>query len=226
MRYALFLLLPAVVSVASDTIRVLQYSGVKVRLDHNRTVTVERHEPAVCMDIGVTPENLFGKGVDKIPAVCKHSVLKTSGVVQPMQLDPKIQTAGELEVLDFIQKMQHAPQHYLLIDSRKAVWYRQLTIPGAVNIPYDEIAYDPDFPEEHVRLMELLNIVKTEKGYDFSRAKNLLLFCNGAWCVQSARAIAKLVAMGYPKAKISWYRGGIQDWLSMGFTVVKPSENR
>jgi hypothetical protein len=30
--------------------------------------------------------------------------------------------------------------------------------------------------------------------------------------------------MGYPAHKIKWYRGGIQDWMIMGLTVVKPAK--
>ena len=49
-----------------------------------------------------------------------------------------------------------------------------------------------------------------------------LLFCNGIWCVQSRLAIEKLIKMGYPREKLLWYRGGLQDWLALGFTTVVP----
>ena len=221
-----FWMLPLLISCTwSENLQVLQYTGVRVKLDQNRTLMIERHEPPACMDIAITPENLSDKQIMKIPAACRYTVLKTVGIVQPMQLDPKIRTFGELEVLSFIKKVQAQPQRYILLDSRTEPWYRQSTIPSAVNIPYNEMQKDPDFPEEHVRLMKLLRIKKKKEGYDFSAAKNVLLFCNGAWCVQSPQAIKVLVEMGYPKEKIFWYRGGMQVWLSMGFTAMKPSEN-
>ena len=97
-----------------------------------------------------------------------------------------------------------------------------MTIPGAVNLPYNEIGYDPDFPEEHRKMCKLLGIRKTGQGYDFSKAKTILLFCNGAWCTQSSKAIRVLMSLGYPKTKMLWYRGGLQDWLLMGFQGIKP----
>ena len=69
--------------------------------------------------------------------------------------------------------------------------------------------------------MKLLHIQKVGDDYDFSHAKTALFFCNGAWCVQSRVAIQKLILMGYPKEKLLWYRGGLQDWLLFGFSVVK-----
>ena len=50
----------------------------------------------------------------------------------------------------------------------------------------------------------------------------LLLFCNGAWCGQSPESLKELIAIGYPEEKLKWYRGGMQSWLSLGLTTVKP----
>jgi rhodanese-related sulfurtransferase len=72
-------------------------------------------------------------------------------------------------------------------------------------------------------MFKLLNIKETKKKLDFSEVKSLILFCNGSWCSQSPRAIFKLLNMGYPKEKLLWYRGGLQDWLIYDFTVENPS---
>ena len=58
--------------------------------------------------------------------------------------------------------------------------------------------------------------------YDYSRAKDILLWCNGIWCGQSPRAIKGLLALGYPANKIYYYRGGMQAWQSLGLTVSVP----
>ncbi len=226
MRYVWGLLLGCIGGLSADqNLLALQYRGVTLQMDGNRSYHIERIEPFACMEVGITPENLF-LHPERLPKACRHTVIRTLGAIQPMQIDPKIKTVGELEVLDFLEKMQKEPGGYILVDARKAQWYRMLTIPGAVNIPYTEIRYDADFPEEHVRLLQLLRIVKSKKEYDFSRAKKALFFCNGAWCVQSVKAIRYLTEMGYPKERLLWYRGGMQDWISMGFRGVKPSENR
>ena len=49
-----------------------------------------------------------------------------------------------------------------------------------------------------------------------------MLFCIGIWCPQSTANIKTLVALGYPVYKLKWYRGGMQDWVSVGLTTVKP----
>ena len=28
--------------------------------------------------------------------------------------------------------------------------------------------------------------------------------------------------IGYPETKMKWYRGGMQSWLSLGLTTIKP----
>ena len=41
--------------------------------------------------------------------------------------------------------------------------------------------------------LEMIGVKEiSENKYDFSKAKELVLFCNGAWCPQSSFAIEKL----------------------------------
>ena len=60
--------------------------------------------------------------------------------------------------------------------------------------------------------------------WDFSEAKDILLWCNGMWCGQSPRAIKGLLAMGYPAEKIFYYRSGMQSWQLLGLSVVVPKK--
>ena len=77
-----------------------------------------------------------------------------------------------------------------------------------------------------LRVVETLGFMdgdmKTD-SWDFSQAKDVLLWCNGPWCGQSPRAIKALLALGYPADKIYYYRGGMQMWQSLGLTTIKPS---
>jgi rhodanese-related sulfurtransferase len=57
--------------------------------------------------------------------------------------------------------------------------------------------------------------------WDFSTAKTLVMFCNGAWCGQSPTNIQTLLKLGYPPNKLKWYRGGMQAWEQFGLTTVK-----
>ncbi len=209
---------------AKDNIRSLQYVGVKVE-SGKKDLWLLRVKPDECEKIAITPKNLFGGNMvdeKKIPSSCIKKISFVLGSIQPISLDPKIKTVGELEVLDFIKKAQQNKKKYLLVDARKPQWYEYLTIPTSINIPYNEIEYDEDFPKDHQRLLKLLNISKTKSGYDFSNSKKILLFCNGSWCLQSARAVKALVKMGYPKDKLLWYRGGLQDWIGVGLFTNRP----
>lgn len=58
--------------------------------------------------------------------------------------------------------------------------------------------------------------------WDYSNAKDILLWCNGMWCGQSPRAIKNLLKQQYPANKIYYYRGGMQSWQILGLTVVIP----
>ena len=66
------------------------------------------------------------------------------------------------------------------------------------------------------------NILRTD--WDFSAAKDLVIWCNGPACGQSPRAIRGLLELGYPGDKISYYRGGMQMWQLWGLTTVVPRQ--
>lgn len=150
--------------------------------------------------------------------------------VEPMVLMPGIETIGELEVLGYLKRMADGDASVLVIDSRTPDWVMRGTIPGSVNIPWTKINEDAtgtfETPTEianvdHV-LVDQLGVVKGANGLEFGKAKTLVLFCNGIWCPQSSLNIKTLVKLGYPAEKIKWYRGGMQDWFSVGLTTVKP----
>jgi len=56
--------------------------------------------------------------------------------IQPMQVAPGVETVGELEVLDYMQRIAGGDAQVLLIDSRSADWVARGTIPGAIHIAY------------------------------------------------------------------------------------------
>ena len=150
--------------------------------------------------------------------------------VQPMVAAEGVVTVGELEVLDFLKKAAEGDASILVVDSRTPDWAMRGTIPGSVNVPWDQLRQDGmagmfgDSGESKLEktLEEHFGAKKGETGWDFSNAKTLVLFCNGIWCGQSASNIATLVELGYPADKLKWYRGGMQDWVSAGLTTVKP----
>lgn len=206
---------------------VLELSGVKTlhpSSGASKEVHIERDIPSTCVNVGIDVDTVFGGGFagKNVPKECQKSFVTVVGRAQPMMIAQGVRTFGEVEVLDFIRNKQGAlPQEYILVDSRKRDWFEQMTIPSSVNIPYNEVDYDPAIPEDFNRMMTLLNFKRKAEGFDFTQAKTALFFCNGPWCAQSRYAIQKLIALGYPKEKMIWYRGGLQDWLLFGFTVVR-----
>ncbi len=191
------------------------------------SIKIQREDPLICSQFGITPENFQSGNIasKNIPLQCKKTFITTKGVIQPFTLYEGIKTVAELEVLEFIQeKAMKEPEKYILVDSRRNDWFDMGTIPSAVNIPYDEYKLDEDFKEEYKRAYKLLGVKLKNKKYDFSDAKTVMFFCNGAWCAQSPKAIDILVRIGYPKKKILWYRGGIASWVGVSLTLTKNIE--
>jgi rhodanese-related sulfurtransferase len=142
--------------------------------------------------------------------------------IQPMQLAPGVETLGELEVLDCLKRIRQGESQLMVVDSRTPDWYAKGTIPGAANIPYAQnMAGQPtDLPGVKQTLTDLFGAKETAGAYDFSAACTLAIFCNGPWCGQTPNYIRTLLAFGYPASKLKWYRGGMQDWCSLGLTVI------
>jgi len=139
--------------------------------------------------------------------------------IHPMSAGEGVATLGELEVIAFLET-KVATGEGILIDSRLPVFFQAGTIPGAVNVPFSILEAENPYRND---IMRALGATGTPDAFDFSGALDLLLFCNGPWCDQSPRAIRNLLAAGYPAAKISYYRGGMQDWLLMGLSVQTPA---
>lgn len=142
------------------------------------------------------------------------------GKIQPMHpFKPHaVETIGELDMLDYLVKKSKGDDSILIIDSRTPAWVKRGTIPGSVNIPFTVFKHTDKVAE----LMEESFGAQIGETWDFSYVKTLVMFCNGNWCPQSPTAIRKLLALGYPAAKIKYFRGGMQSWSALGLTVVKP----
>ncbi len=141
------------------------------------------------------------------------------GKIQPMHpFKPHaVETIGELELLNYL-KQQISDDSILVIDSRTPAWVKTGTIPGSINIPFTQFKE----VENTLDIMEEKFAVTAEEALNFKAAKTLVMFCNGNWCPQSPTAIRKLLALGYPAAKLKYFRGGMQNWHSLGLTVIEP----
>jgi len=139
--------------------------------------------------------------------------------VQPFEVTNKVETYGELEVLDFISKKKG-----VFIDARLPNWFYKSAIPSAVNMPFKTFLSDTS---ERDTFLKKLGVSYTKNGKrDFSGAKTILLYCNGAWCGQSPTAIHALRELGYPEEKMKYYRGGMQSWQLLGLSTIVPSKEK
>jgi rhodanese-related sulfurtransferase len=90
---------------------------------------------------------------------------------------------------------------FVLIDTLAEMYYRHSHLPGAINVPADEV---------RERAQELLP----------DREAELVVYCMDPPCPASEKAARELAAMGYDNVRD--YAGGKQDWLYHGL----PAEGR
>lgn len=188
--------------------------GISEEID---TVEVVHNGKKVTISRNQDPENTvnprYAKTSRKCPPFC----------IQPEKIAGGVETIGELELLDYLSRINTGDSTVLVIDSRTPDWVRHGTIPGSINIPWTTL--NPDAGADPFTIEDILREkfgVKNNEGlWDFSEAKTLVLFCNGIWCGQSPSNIKTLLRFGYPAGKLKWYRGGMQNWENLGLTVIK-----
>jgi rhodanese-related sulfurtransferase len=138
-----------------------------------------------------------------------------------MTIAPGVETIGELQVLEYLERMAAGDDNILVIDSRSEAWVKRGTIPGSINLHFRKLSNNT---EENVAdiLEDLFGVTRGDTLLDFTYARTLVLFCNGVWCGQSPTNIRSLVKLGYPPHKLKYFRGGMQSWETLGLTTVKP----
>lgn len=164
---------------------------------------------------------------------------------QPLYAAPGVTTVGEVELFEFIEQKVNTGKG-LLIDARVPAWHKRGTIPGSINIPFNEFDRKPTDPAlvsilesigakrrgqvgfvEHSwdKALKTVGVNTQRTGFwDFSESPDLLLWCNGPWCGQSPHAIRGLIELGFPTEKLYNYRGGMQMWQMFGLTVEIPED--
>lgn len=141
-----------------------------------------------------------GHQPQRVPVVGDDGLVRADpwwGTIQPQVLHPEIPTWGELEVI------RHIEDGGRLIDTRRSDYVvASGTIPGSLVIPWEEIT-------DHLDELD-------PEGIN-------VLFCNGPQCAATPRAVERLLAEGIVPARLAYYRGGIQDWVSLGLPTVRPA---
>ncbi len=200
----IYLIIPDI-SLALDVNITSDLPSVQV-LHNGQKVTIMRNQ-----DEDNTINPVYAKTSRRCPPFC----------IQPIELAPGVRTIGELEMLQYLQKTSSGDKSVLVIDSRTSDSVTKGTIPGSVNILTDSLDNNLTDP---AAVLEILikrfgGVYRNEK-WDFSKARTLVLFCNGPWCSQSSSSIKILLKLGYPAHKLIWYRGGMQSWEMFGLTTI------
>lgn len=196
----------------------LQREKLSVTHTDGKRYIITRYMSKECRGIPVQPEEVWDR--EDVPSTCLQPLVMTLGTISMMHAAEGVETFGELETMAFLKAMRPNGKK-MLIDSRSHDWYVHETIPGAISIWYKTLVQHNNFSEDFEAFLKETKIVKNEDGsLDFSRAPELLLFCNGPWCTQSPNAIKALIRLGYPAEKLKWYRGGMHDWKSLGMTTT------
>jgi len=142
--------------------------------------------------------------------------------IQPTKVDAEIKNIAALEIIKFMEE-KVSTNKGVIIDARLKSWFELETIPSAVNIPFP-IMQDAS-KEKAEMIFKILGMkVNSDKSWDFSEAKELIVFCNGVWCEQSKHFIQGILKHDYPKDKIFYYRSGFQGWKLLGLTTVVHKE--
>ncbi len=145
--------------------------------------------------------------------------------IQPIMLGDGIETVGELEMIEYISRINAGDDSVLIIDSRTENWTMNGMIPGAISIPWKRLHYQHTDQESLLDILEFrLGVVREGTFLNFENAKMLILYCNGNWCGQSPTSIRSLQMLGYPTHKLKWYRAGMQGWKILGLTTVQTRE--
>ncbi len=163
-------------------------------------------------------------GRNQTPGNTIHELYASThrGKPMPITLAPGIETLGELEFIEYMQRAQNDPS-IVIVDTRTEGWHHNLRIPCTVNVPFT-LLNDDEFVALST-VVETFGVVENDdETLDFSKAKTIVGYCNGFWCGQTpgmfVNAKYSLKNIGYPVEKLKYYRGGMQAWTALGMDVV------
>lgn len=194
---------------AAETLVKITPTLASVDVKHKGKITrIERNQ-----NQSNTIDPQFAKTSRRCPPFC----------IQPIKLAEGVETIDELKMLDYLTRVSEGDDSVLVIDSRGIKWVNEGTIPGTMNIHYKKLSLKSSKEEEVAEIIEdTFGAQRTNEFWNFRHAKTLVLYCNGMWCGQAPTNIKSLLKIGYPAAKLKWYRGGMQSWQIVGLSTVKP----
>jgi len=135
--------------------------------------------------------------------------------IAPMQVAEGVSTLGETEVLTFLVN-EVAGNKGLLVDARMPNDRARGFIPGSVSLPHATLNEGNGFKDD---ILRALGARVFDATYNFADARQLLVYDTGPSSDDAGQLVSKLLASGYPANKIKYYRGGMQVWAVLGFSI-------
>lgn len=181
-------------------------NSITVKHQH-KTVTIQRNQ---------NTQNRISNNLTLTSRNCPPHCL------QPIKIKD-IETIGELELLNYLQKINQGDLSFMLVDTRASNMAAEGTIPSSINIHGDKLIADRGANPIEIEaiLTQQFAVTGTQDSWNFKQAKTLILYCYGIWCGQASQTLNALIELGYPTYKLKWYRGGIQAWESVGLTIIR-----
>ena len=105
--------------------------------------------------------------------------------------------AAELGPYDVKHLLEAGYSNVVILDVRSSEAYREGHIPGAVNIPFDELS---------------------ARYHEISKNKEVISYCSNITCLLCTKAAYFLASNGYESREMV---GGFEAWKNSGFTVDK-----
>lgn len=138
--------------------------------------------------------------------------------IAPLQVAPGVETFADPQVLAFLTD-QVARNAGLMVDARTPQDRARGFIPGSVSLPHGTV--DPQGQYWADVVAALGAQPRSQGGFDWSRARTLLVYDTGPGSNDAGRLVDHLMAVGYPASKIKYYRGGMQVWSVLGFNIER-----
>jgi len=104
---------------------------------------------------------------------------------------------------ELVEKMEKPG--VLIVDARSSEDFREGHVPGATNVPYDEVFEDPSFFLDEI-----------------PPGREIITYCEGIGCSNAEDVALFLQERGHDNVKV--FLGGWEEWKESGMPVAKESE--
>ena len=135
--------------------------------------------------------------------------------IAPMVVAEGIATYGEPDVLTFLVD-KVAGNKGLMVDARMPADRANGYIPGTVSLPFATMSAENEFKDD---ILKALGAREFDGIFNFADARELLIYDNGPSTDDAGKLVRSLLSQGYPPEKIYYYRGGMQVWSVLGFSI-------